>query len=87
MTFLEDAIEDALITMLEEGHRLPSTIDVHYTEAEYELIEKYHRLRVKKSNGKLGLLKDRFPFIRTKLMNINVNVMPFNPAAQPETIH
>lgn len=86
-SLLEDAVEDALITMLEEGHRLPDIIDVHYDEAEWERVERFHRLRHSAKSGKIGLLKDRFPFVRMKSMNINVNLMPYNPTKTPETIH
>jgi hypothetical protein len=85
-SLLEDAVEDALITMLEEGHILPDTVDIHYDENEWEKVERFHRLRTTKS-GKIGLLKDRFPFVRMKPMNINVNLMPYNPTKKAETIH
>ena len=84
-SFLEEAIEDAIFSMSEQNWLIPSTIPVWYSEEEYSNIERFHRLRVRK-DGKLGILNDRYPFIRLSILGININIFPEIPPA-PETIH
>jgi len=75
-TFLEEAIEDALMSLSEDGFGLPKSIDIVYSEEEYEKVERFHRLRYIKSKGRMGITKDRWPFIRLQLLGVSVNVIP-----------
>lgn len=83
---LQDAVEDALVSMLEEDGKLPQYIPVRYTPEEWVAIERFHRLRTTKT-GKPGLTKDRWPFIQVHSLNVTVRLEPFNPTVEPVTIH
>jgi hypothetical protein len=74
-SFLEEAVEDAIMSMAESNVIVPTCIDVYYTEAEWEGIERFHRLRIRKDR-KMGITKDRWPFIRLRVLGISVNLMP-----------
>jgi hypothetical protein len=81
---LEDAVEDAVISLAEQGTPLPSVLNIWYPEVEWPVIERFHRLRIRKDR-KIGVLKDRFPFIRTQVLGISVSLMP--EPKYIETIH
>lgn len=74
-SFLEDAVEDAIVSMVEQEIVLPSTIDVWYTEEEWVSVEAFHRLRIR-TDRKLGIQKDRYPFIRMQVLGLAVNLAP-----------
>lgn len=75
MSYLEAAIEDALISMKEQDVILPPSIDVWYTEEEWVAIERFHRLKLRK-DGKMGIINDRYPFIRLNFLGIDVRLAP-----------
>jgi hypothetical protein len=75
MTYLEESIEDAIMSMAEDNWVLPKELNIWYTEEEWVAIERFHRLRLRK-DLKMGIVKDRFPFIRLKCLGINVNLFP-----------
>lgn len=83
-SFLDDAVEDALLSMKEQEILLPNPIDVWYTEEEWTVVERFHRLRVRK-DGKMGIMNDRYPFIRLNFLGIDVNLAP--EPKYIETIH
>lgn len=79
---LEDAVEDALSSLLESDMIPPETINVFYTAEEWKLIEAFYCLRVE--NGKLRQSKDRYPLIRLKMFGVYVNLQP-EPMELPTT--
>lgn len=83
-SLLDDSVEDALISMKEEGFLLPNPIEVWYTEEEWTSVERFHRLRVRK-DGKMGIMNDRYPFIRMNFLGIDVKLAP--EPKYIETIH
>lgn len=84
MSFLDEAIEDAVISMSEDGIVPPSNINIFFSEKEWVGIERFHRLR-KRRDGKLGIIKDRYPFIRIHVLGIAVNLFP--EPKHIETVH
>lgn len=84
VTFVDDAVEDAIISLIEQEVVLPDHIDVWYPEAEWALVEKLHRLKINQDR-KLVLVKDRYPFIRVQILGITVNLAP--GPNYTETIH
>lgn len=84
MSPLEECVEDEIISMAESGE-LPQTqtINVHFSEKEWEKVERFHRFRPKTRS----FSRDRWPFIRMKALGINVNLLPVGESTQtPETI-
>jgi autonomous glycyl radical cofactor GrcA len=83
VTPLEDAVSDAIVAMCERGQLTASrTIDVHYTEAEWELVERFHRFIPETRT----FSPDRYPFLRLRVLGNDVRLMPYNPQTTPETI-
>jgi hypothetical protein len=82
-SLLEDAVEDALVSILESDGKLLQFIPVRYTEEEWAAVERFHRLRTNK-DGKIGLTKDRWPFIQLHALNVTVRLEPYNPVEKPE---
>lgn len=74
-SFLEDAVEDAIVAMAEQNIALPSAISVYFTPKEWEAVERFHRLKIR-SDGKLGISKDRWPFVVLKVLGISVRLSP-----------
>lgn len=88
--FLVEVVEDTVVSMAEFGARLPSYIPVRYTEAEWELVERLHRLSVtttEKFGSTVKFSDDRYPFVEVKVLGIRVRLYPDKPAKQKETIH
>jgi len=83
-SFLDDAVEDALLSLKEQDVILPPVIDVWYSEEEWSNVERFHRLRVRK-DGKMGILPDRYPFIHMNFLGIDVKLAP--EPKYTETIH
>jgi hypothetical protein len=74
-SLLYDAIEDAIMSIAEANEVCPTTINIHYPKDEFEVIEKFHRFRVK-ADGTKGLTAERWPVIRLKVLGIDVNIHP-----------
>jgi len=83
-SFLDDAVEDALISLKEQDILLPKHVYVWYTDEEWSNVEKFYRLRVRK-DGKIGILPDRYLFIHLNFMGIDVTLAP--EPKHTETIH
>lgn len=83
-SFLQEIVEDAIMSMAEDGIVSPKVIDIYYPESEWVGIERYHRLRLRK-DGKIGIIKDRYPFIRLQALGIAVNLYP--EPENPESVH
>ena len=74
-SFLEDAVEDAVVAMVEQGIALPAELPVYFAPAEWEAIERFHRLRLRK-DGKMGITKDHWPFVVVQVLGITVRLSP-----------
>lgn len=86
ITFVEDAVEDAIVSLVEQGTTLPQSLDVWYTEEEWVAVERLHRLKINPQR-KLVLVADRYPFIRTQVLGVSVNLAPEPKYEHVETIH
>lgn len=82
-SLLEDAVEDAIMSMAENNEVVPGKLEITYPAEEYKLIEKFHRFRVLES-GKRGFTKDTWPFIRLHVLGIDVTI---SPEVEYKTIH
>lgn len=82
-SLLTDAVEDAIMSMAENNEIVPLRVDIFYSAEEYELIEKFHRFRVK-DDGKRVLTKEVWPLIRLHVLGIDVTI---SPEVEYNTIH
>lgn len=89
MSQLEDAVEDAILQLAESGTVLPPKLTVRFTDKEWELVERFHRLRI--VDEKPVFVEDRYPFVDLTVLGIDVRLTPFNPLKDElsslETIH
>ena len=74
-SLLYDAIEDAVMSIAEANEVAPTTINIYYPNEEFEIVEKFHRFRVK-ADGTKVLTAERWPVIRLKVLGIEVNIYP-----------
>ncbi len=75
-SLLIEDVEDALISILEEGGKLPPELVITYPVKEYEIIEKYHRFRCFPDKNLRGFTKQRYETIRLFLMDVDVTIKP-----------
>jgi len=86
LSFFEDAVEDAIVSLVETGAKLPQHLDILYTEAEWVAVERFHRLKVKKDRS-LGMVADRYPFVRLQVLGISVFLGPKSEVTVPRVFH